>query len=46
MGYAILSGILTTQANEVVAAYQRAGFALAARNEIGEWTVLVMRRAQ
>lgn len=44
-GYAILSGILNTQADEVVAAYKRAGFTLAARDEISEWTTLVLRRA-
>lgn len=44
-GYAILSGILNTQADEVVAAYKRTGFTLAARDEISEWTTLVLRRA-
>jgi ribosomal protein L11 methyltransferase len=44
-GYAILSDILNTQADEVVAAYNRAGFTLAARDEISEWTTLVLRRA-
>ncbi len=44
-GYAILSGILNTQADEVIAAYKRAGFTLAARDEITEWTTLVLRRA-
>lgn len=43
-GYAILSGILNTQADEVVAAYKRTGFTLAARDEISEWTTLVLRR--
>lgn len=43
-GYAILSGILNTQADEVVAAYRRAGLALAVRDEVGEWTTLVLRR--
>lgn len=43
-GYAILSGILNTQADEVIAAYKRAGFTLAARDEITEWTTLVLRR--
>ncbi len=44
-GYAILSGILNTQADEVATAYKRAGFMLAARDEITEWTTLVLRRA-
>jgi len=44
-GYAILSGILNTQADEVIAAYKRAGFTLAARDEITEWTTLVLRHA-
>lgn len=44
-GYAILSGILNTQADEVATAYKRAGFMLTARDEITEWTTLVLRRA-
>jgi len=44
-GYAILSGILNTQADEVLGAYKRAGFVPAARDEIAEWTTLVLRRA-
>jgi ribosomal protein L11 methyltransferase len=44
-GYAILSGILSTQADEVAATYKRAGFTLAARDDIAEWTTLVLRRA-
>lgn len=44
-GYAILSGILTTQADEVAATYKRAGFTLAARDDIAEWATLVLRRA-
>ncbi|WP_126976907.1 50S ribosomal protein L11 methyltransferase [Frigidibacter oleivorans] len=45
-GHAILSGILTVQADETEAAYREAGFATHARDEIGEWTTLVMRRIQ
>ena len=45
-GYVILSGILTTQAEEVVKAYESTGFSLKSRDEIGEWTTLVMRRNQ
>ncbi|MGB5869925.1 MAG: 50S ribosomal protein L11 methyltransferase [Albidovulum sp.] len=43
-GYAILSGILNTQADEVLAVYKRAGFLPAARDEVTEWTTLVLRR--
>lgn len=43
-GRAILSGILNDQADEVCAAYEQAGAALAARREIGDWTTLVMRK--
>lgn len=44
-GKIIMSGILTTQAEEVVAAYQAAGFALDRRDDLGDWTTLVMTRA-
>ncbi|MDA5558196.1 50S ribosomal protein L11 methyltransferase [Shimia sp. MMG029] len=43
-GFAILSGILNEQADEVVAAYQSAGFDVHTREEIGEWTTLTMQR--
>lgn len=43
-GYVVLSGILNTQTDEVIAAYKRAGFLLSARDEIAEWTTLVLRR--
>lgn len=43
-GVAILSGLLTTQAEAVGAAYAAQGFALAAREDIGEWSTLVLRR--
>lgn len=43
-GYAILSGILTTQADEVASTYKRMGFTLAARDDITEWSTLVLRR--
>ncbi len=45
-GYAILSGLLATQSADVTAAYQSAGFALVSRNEIAEWSILVMKRNQ
>jgi len=44
-GLAILSGLLTTQADEVQAAYVAQGFALAEREDIGDWSTLVLRGA-
>lgn len=44
-GYAILSGILNEQADEVVAAYGANGFAVHTREEIGEWTTLTLQRS-
>ena len=43
-GHAILSGILNEQADEVVAAYDIAGFDVHTREEIGEWTTLTLCR--
>ncbi|MCC5991447.1 MAG: 50S ribosomal protein L11 methyltransferase [Rhodobacteraceae bacterium] len=43
-GYAILSGLLTTQAERVLDAYQQAGFALAHHEEIGDWSTLTLKR--
>ena len=43
-GLAILSGLLVVQAEAVTAAYVAAGFALDAREDIGEWSTLVLRR--
>ncbi|MFJ1290769.1 50S ribosomal protein L11 methyltransferase [Paracoccus yeei] len=43
-GHAILSGILATQADAVVAAYAAGGLALETREDHGEWTTLVVRR--
>src|SRR5690606_17493405 len=45
-GIAILSGILNTQADEVLAAYRTIGFSLRERDEIGDWTTLVLTCAQ
>ena len=42
---AILSGLLNTQAADVLAAYVAAGFAEVEREEIGDWTTLVLRHA-
>ena len=43
-GLAILSGLLVVQAEAVTAAYVSAGFALEGREDIGEWSTLVLRR--
>ena len=43
-GKIILSGILTTQAEEVVAVYQKAGFTLDHRDDLDEWSALTMTR--
>ena len=44
-GYAILSGILNEQADGVVSVYAQNGANLARRDEIGEWTTLLLRKA-
>ena len=43
-GIAILSGLLVVQAESVTAAYVDAGFTLQTREDIGEWTTLVLKR--
>ncbi|WP_457647412.1 50S ribosomal protein L11 methyltransferase [Profundibacter sp.] len=43
-GYAILSGILNEQAQEVVNIYTHNGFDAIDRRENGEWTTLLLRR--
>lgn len=43
-GAVILSGILNEQADEVIEVYAGEGLALEARDEIGEWTTLTLRR--
>lgn len=43
-GIAILSGLLVVQAEAVTAAYVAQGCTLAAREDIGEWSTLVLRR--
>ena len=43
-GHAILSGLLTSQAAEILEAYTACGFAQAAREDIGEWTTLTLIR--
>lgn len=43
-GYAILSGILNEQADEVIGVYAQNGINLIKRDEIGEWTTLLLQR--
>ncbi|MFH5772956.1 50S ribosomal protein L11 methyltransferase [Paracoccus sp. NGMCC 1.201697] len=43
-GKAILSGILVTQADEVIAAYAAGGLPLDRRDDYGEWSTLVVHR--
>lgn len=43
-GVAILSGILTEQAAEVIAAYRAAGFQVAEHKRLTEWSTLVLQR--
>jgi len=44
-GFAILSGILNPQADEVIAVYRQNGFNLVNRDEIVDWTTLTLQRA-
>lgn len=43
-GYAILSGILNEQANDVLEVYLRSGFNLVSEEKIVDWTTLVLVR--
>lgn len=43
-GHAILSGLLNPQGDDVIAAYDAAGWDLVRRAEIGDWTTLTLRR--
>jgi ribosomal protein L11 methyltransferase len=43
-GHVILSGLLVVQAEAVLAAYTTAGFMPLSREDIGEWSTLVLRR--
>ncbi|MBU2956942.1 50S ribosomal protein L11 methyltransferase [Paracoccus sp. 1_MG-2023] len=43
-GRIVMSGILTTQAEDVIAAYEAQGFALIRRDDLVEWSTLVMGR--
>jgi len=42
-GYAILSGILVPQAEEVIDAYAHSGINLVKREDIGDWTTLILQ---
>lgn len=43
-GWAILSGLLNTQANAVLSAHRQQGLYLAKRLRLGEWSVLAIQR--
>lgn len=43
-GLVILSGLLAVQAEAVTAAYVQAGFSPVSREDIGEWSALVLKR--
>ena len=43
-GLVILSGLLVVQAEAITAAYEAAGFEPQSREDLGEWSALVMRR--
>lgn len=43
-GRAILSGLLAVQADSVTAAYVEAGLCLQSRDDIGEWSTLVLQK--
>jgi ribosomal protein L11 methyltransferase len=43
-GSLVLAGLLTTQAEDVAAAYRRQGLRVEQRDERGEWTILSLRR--
>ncbi len=43
-GFAILSGILTGQAESVIAVYARSGINLVKNDEIGDWSTLLLQK--
>lgn len=45
-GVLILSGLLTSQAREVLARYRATGFCLIQRRDLGEWATLTLRRVR
>ena len=44
-GRAILSGLLSVQADSVTAAYVASGLVLNSRDDIGEWSTLVLQKS-
>ena len=44
-GYAILSGILIGQAEEVICSYSSQGLYLYVREDIGEWSILTLKKS-
>lgn len=44
-GYVVLSGILNTQADDVIDVYEKQGFTVKNRYEIAEWSTLVLHNA-
>lgn len=44
-GRAVLSGLLAVQADSVIAAYVASGLTLNSRDDIGEWSTLVLQRS-
>jgi ribosomal protein L11 methyltransferase len=43
-GMAILSGLLVEQADDILEVYRTQGLALEAREDLGEWSALTLRR--
>ena len=43
-GYAILSGLLVEQAEEIIGVYAQNGINLVRREDIGEWSTLILQR--
>lgn len=43
-GYAILSGILNEQADDVIEVYAQSGINLVNREVIGDWTTLTVQK--
>ncbi len=44
-GLAVLSGLLAEQAEAIIAAYAGNGFSFVSREDIGEWSALVLKRS-
>lgn len=43
-GVAILSGLLVVQADGIISAYEKSGFSLRRRDDLGEWSALVLNK--